>query len=128
VLDRDRQCFQSGRLALEMAQQIAAHQSSRTTEVYDRRGDDVSLDDEKLIRICNINSVSQPQFCSFLEGFFPTSALVAHLKAWTMKVALNPEELDGGRPAGRPARKRTLKKARYHRVAERAWLPSWISP
>lgn len=74
-------------------QQIAAHQSSRTTEVYDRRGDDVSLDDEKLIRICSIKSVSQPRFCSFPERFFSTSGLVAYLKARTMKVALNPEEL-----------------------------------
>src|ERR1019366_1099404 len=29
---------------LEIAQQIAAHESSRTTDLYDRRGDDVSLD------------------------------------------------------------------------------------
>ena len=79
MLDRDRQCFQPGRLALEIAQQIAAHQSSRTTEVYDRRGDDVSLDDEELMRICSIKSVSQPRFCSFPERFFPTSGLVAYL-------------------------------------------------
>jgi hypothetical protein len=30
---------------LEIAQQIAAHQSSRTTGLYDRRDDDVSLDE-----------------------------------------------------------------------------------
>jgi integrase len=42
---------------LEVAQQIAAHESSRTTGLYDRRGDDVSLDevragqDLKLVRI-----------------------------------------------------------------------------
>jgi len=36
---------------LEVAQQIAAHESSRTTGLYDRRGDDVSLDEVELIRI-----------------------------------------------------------------------------
>ena len=36
---------------LEIAQQIAAHESSRTTGLYDRRGDDVSLDEVELIRI-----------------------------------------------------------------------------
>src|SRR5262245_37978880 len=30
--------------ALEHAQQIAAHESSRTTKLYDRRSDEVSLD------------------------------------------------------------------------------------
>jgi integrase len=30
---------------LEIAQQIAAHESSRTTGLYDRRDDDVSLDE-----------------------------------------------------------------------------------
>ena len=35
---------------LEVAQQIAAHESSRTTGLYDRRGDDVSLDEVELIR------------------------------------------------------------------------------
>jgi integrase len=33
---------------LEVAQQIAAHESSRTTGLYDRRGDDVSLDEVEL--------------------------------------------------------------------------------
>jgi integrase len=36
---------------LEVAQQIAAHESSRTTGLYDRRGDDVSFDEVELIRI-----------------------------------------------------------------------------
>ena len=36
---------------LEIAQQIAAHESSRTTGLYDRRGDDVSLDEVERIRI-----------------------------------------------------------------------------
>jgi hypothetical protein len=36
---------------LEVAQQIAAHESSRTTGLYDRRGDNVSLDEVELIRI-----------------------------------------------------------------------------
>lgn len=36
---------------LEIAQQIAAHESSRTTGLYDRRGDVVSLDKVELIRI-----------------------------------------------------------------------------
>jgi integrase len=30
---------------LEVAQQIAAHESSRTTGLYDRHGDEVSLDE-----------------------------------------------------------------------------------
>ena len=36
---------------LEIAQQIAAHESSRTTGLYDRRGDDVSLDEVERIVI-----------------------------------------------------------------------------
>jgi integrase len=36
---------------LEIAQQIAAHESSRTTGLYDRRGDDVSLDEVERIII-----------------------------------------------------------------------------
>ena len=36
---------------LEIAQQIAAHESSGTTGLYDRRGDDVSLDEVERIRI-----------------------------------------------------------------------------
>jgi site-specific recombinase XerD len=36
---------------LEIAQQIAAHESSRTTGLYDRRGDDVSVDEVERIRI-----------------------------------------------------------------------------
>jgi integrase len=36
---------------LEAAQQIAAHESSRTTGLYDRRGDDVSLDEVERIAI-----------------------------------------------------------------------------
>jgi integrase len=36
---------------LEIAQQIAAHESSRTTGLYDRRGDDVSLDEVERIAI-----------------------------------------------------------------------------
>ncbi len=31
---------------LEVAQQMAGHESSRTTGLYDRRGDEVSLDEE----------------------------------------------------------------------------------
>jgi integrase/recombinase XerD len=36
---------------LEIAQQIAAHESSRTTGLYDRRGDDVNLDEVERIAI-----------------------------------------------------------------------------
>jgi len=36
---------------LEIAQQIAAHESSRTTGLYDRRGDEVSLDEVERIAI-----------------------------------------------------------------------------
>jgi hypothetical protein len=36
---------------LEIAQQIAAHVSSRTTGLYDRRDDDVSLDEVERISI-----------------------------------------------------------------------------
>ncbi len=36
---------------LEMAQQMAAHESSRTTGLYDRRNDDVSLDEVERINI-----------------------------------------------------------------------------
>ena len=36
---------------LEIAQQIAAHESSRTTRLYDRRGDDVNLDEVERIVI-----------------------------------------------------------------------------
>jgi integrase/recombinase XerD len=36
---------------LEVAQLIAAHESSRTTGLYDRRGDEVSLDEVELIRV-----------------------------------------------------------------------------
>jgi integrase/recombinase XerD len=36
---------------LEVAQQIAAHESSRTTGLYDRRGDDVGLDEVERIAI-----------------------------------------------------------------------------
>jgi len=36
---------------LEVAQQIAAHESSRTTVLYDRRGDDISLDEVERIAI-----------------------------------------------------------------------------
>jgi site-specific recombinase XerD len=36
---------------LEVAQQMAAHESSRTTGLYDRRGDDVSLDEVEKIAI-----------------------------------------------------------------------------
>jgi hypothetical protein len=34
-----------------VAQQIAAHESSRTTRLYERRGDDVSLDEVERIAI-----------------------------------------------------------------------------
>jgi hypothetical protein len=34
-----------------IAQQIAAHESSRRTGLYDRRGDDVSLDEVERIAI-----------------------------------------------------------------------------
>jgi integrase/recombinase XerD len=36
---------------LEVAQQMAAHESSRTTGLYDRRGDDISLDEVERIGI-----------------------------------------------------------------------------
>ena len=36
---------------LEIAQQIAAHESSRTTGLYDRRDDDVSLNEVERIPI-----------------------------------------------------------------------------
>ncbi len=36
---------------LEVGQQIAAHESSSTTGLYDRRGDDVSLDEVERIAI-----------------------------------------------------------------------------
>jgi integrase len=36
---------------LEIAQQMAAHESSRTTGLYDRRGDDISLDEVERIGI-----------------------------------------------------------------------------
>jgi hypothetical protein len=36
---------------VEVAQQIAAHESPRTTGLYDRRGDDVSLDEVEKIAI-----------------------------------------------------------------------------
>jgi integrase len=36
---------------LEIAQQIAAHESSRTTGLYDRRDDDVALDEVERILI-----------------------------------------------------------------------------
>ena len=35
----------------QVAQQIAAHESSRTTGLYDRRGDDISLDEVERIAI-----------------------------------------------------------------------------
>jgi integrase len=37
--------------ALETAQAIAAHESLRTTQLYDRRGDDVTLDEIEKIAI-----------------------------------------------------------------------------
>jgi integrase/recombinase XerD len=36
---------------LEIAQQMAAHESVRTTALYDRRNDEVSLDEVERIRI-----------------------------------------------------------------------------
>jgi integrase/recombinase XerD len=36
---------------LEIAQQIAAHESSQTTGLYDRRDDDVNLDEVERISI-----------------------------------------------------------------------------
>jgi len=36
---------------LEIAQQIAAHESSRTTGLYDKRDDDVNLDEVERISI-----------------------------------------------------------------------------
>jgi hypothetical protein len=41
--------FNGGKL--EIAQQIAAHESSRTTGLYDRRDDDVNLDEVEKIGI-----------------------------------------------------------------------------
>ena len=36
---------------LEVAQQMAAHESARTTGLYDRRGDEISLDEVERILI-----------------------------------------------------------------------------
>lgn len=36
---------------LELAQQMAAHESARTTGLYDRRNDDISLDEVERILI-----------------------------------------------------------------------------
>jgi hypothetical protein len=36
---------------LEIAQQMAAYESARTTGLYDRRSDEVSLDEVKMIGI-----------------------------------------------------------------------------
>jgi hypothetical protein len=36
---------------LEVARQMAAHESARTTGLYDRRGDDISLDEVERIVI-----------------------------------------------------------------------------
>jgi integrase len=36
---------------LEVAQQIAAHESPRTTGLYDRRGDEISLDEIERVAI-----------------------------------------------------------------------------
>ena len=36
---------------LEVAQQMAAHESARTTGLYDRRGDEISLDEVERIVI-----------------------------------------------------------------------------
>jgi hypothetical protein len=36
---------------LEVAQQMAAHESARTTGLYDRRGDQISLDEVERIAI-----------------------------------------------------------------------------
>jgi integrase/recombinase XerD len=36
---------------LEVALQMAAHESARTTGLYDRRGDDISLDEVERISI-----------------------------------------------------------------------------
>jgi integrase len=36
---------------LEIAQQMAGHESSRTTGLYDRRGDEIALDEVERIRI-----------------------------------------------------------------------------
>jgi hypothetical protein len=45
---------------LEIAQQMANHESSRTTGLYDRRGDEVSLDEvEPPVRRPTYKSVSQ---------------------------------------------------------------------
>ena len=37
--------------ALEKAQQIAAHESPKTTKLYDRTGDQIDLDEIEKIRI-----------------------------------------------------------------------------
>ena len=50
-LSRALQNFNRFDEAIEVAQQISAHQSSRTTGLYDRRGDDVSLDEVEKIAI-----------------------------------------------------------------------------
>ncbi len=41
----------AGHCRLEIAQQIAAHQSSRTTGLYDRRDDELNLDEVEKIGI-----------------------------------------------------------------------------
>src|SRR6202022_4086741 len=44
---------------LEVAQQMAAHESARTTGLYDRRNDEVSLDEVERIGICPRWNVGQ---------------------------------------------------------------------
>ena len=39
-----------------MPQQMVAHESARTTNLYDRRGDEISLDEAQRIAICGRNS------------------------------------------------------------------------
>ena len=48
---------------LEIAQQMANHESARTTGLYDRRNDSVALDDVQRLRIdrCGCRCLSQPR-------------------------------------------------------------------
>ena len=48
--DRDHGLSQNGGL-LEHAQQMAAHESARTTKLYDRRNDKVTLDEVEKIML-----------------------------------------------------------------------------
>jgi hypothetical protein len=59
---------------LEVGQQVAGHVSSRTTGLYDRRGDDVSLDEvERTLRVSNESGAEAPSVV-FRGGKFRAEA------------------------------------------------------